>query len=95
MKTIDTRYVGTYYGLMSKRVNLTLSTDAELLRRARIAARSMGKSLNQLIREYLERLSRTDDDPESLSEEFRRLSLESRGRSGGEPIDRGRLHERS
>lgn len=93
--TIDTEHVGTYYVCMGKRVNLTLAADAELIRRARAVARSMGKSLNQLIREYLERISRKEEDSRSLSEEFRRLSLESGGHSGGRTIDRDELHERS
>lgn len=95
MKTVDTDYARTYYVSMTKRTNLTLSADAELLRRSRAVAQAMGKSLNQLIREYLERISRTDDAPEELSREFRLLSLGSRGGSGGEPIDRDELHERS
>lgn len=44
--------------------NLTLSIDAELLRRARIRALERGTSVNALVRDYLERFageSRAED----------------------------------
>ena len=74
-------------------VNLTLSIDERLVRRARRRAEAMGKSLNQLVREYLERLS-GNDDAERDVEELRRLSAESRGRSRSWRFDRDQLHER-
>ena len=74
-------------------VNLTLSIDERLVRRARRRAEAMGKSLNQLVREYLERLS-GNDDAERDVEELRRLSAESRGRSHSWRFDRDQLHER-
>ena len=75
-------------------MNVTLAIDDELLREARKVAQSMGKSVNQLIREYLERLTRRDDAAGDI-EEFRRLSLEGRGRSRGRRWTRDELHERS
>ena len=74
-------------------VNLTLSIDERLVRRARRRAEAMGKSLNQLVREYLERLS-GNDDAERDVEELRRLSTESRGRSRSWRFNRDQLHER-
>lgn len=82
----------TYYVLMRR--NLTLSLDEELLQRARQVARRMGKSLNQLVREYLEVLTRRDE-VEGDMEELRRLSAEGGGRSGERRIVRDELHERS
>ncbi|MGH2784046.1 MAG: DUF6364 family protein [Actinomycetota bacterium] len=38
--------------------NLTLSLDAELLRRARIRALERGTSVNAIVREYLEEYAR-------------------------------------
>lgn len=72
-------------------VNVTLSLDAQTVARARKKAQSLGKSLNQAIREYLERLAGADD-PENSIAEFRRLS--GRGRSRGWRFNRNELHER-
>ena len=75
-------------------MNLTLSIDERLLREARRVAESMGKSVNQLVREYFEQLTRRDRTEDDI-EEFRRLSLEGVGRSEGWRFDREELHERS
>jgi hypothetical protein len=75
-------------------MNLTLSVDERTAARARKRAQAMGKSLNQLVREYLERLGGSDDAPQDV-EELRRLSLEGRGRSRGWRFNRDELHERS
>jgi hypothetical protein len=75
-------------------MNLTLSIDARLLKEAREVAAAMGKSVNQLVREYLQQLTARDDVERDL-EELRRLSEESGGHSGGRRIDRDELHERS
>jgi len=37
-------------------MNITLSVDEQVAQRAREAAQKMGKSLNQVVREYLEQL---------------------------------------
>ena len=63
-------------------MNLTLSVDERVLKRAREIARSFGKSVNQLVREYLEHLTAEDDVRRDI-EELRRLSAASGGRSGG------------
>ncbi|UCF66582.1 MAG: MerR family transcriptional regulator [Acidobacteriota bacterium] len=76
-------------------MNITLSADEDLLRRARAVARSMGKSLNQVIREYLEQLTQSGAARDELIAELRSLSLESGGRSKGWTFDRDELHERS
>lgn len=75
-------------------MNLTLSIDDRLLKEAREVARSMGKSVNQLVREYLEQLT-SKDEAERDIEELRRLSEESHGRSRGWKFDREEIHERS
>jgi len=54
-------------------MNVTLSVDAQLLARARKKAEALGKSLNQLIRDYLQSLAGVDDRNESIAE-FKRLS---------------------
>lgn len=75
------------------RKNLTLSVDDQVLRRARQVARRMGKSLNQMVREYLESLTRQADAERDV-EELRRLSAEGAGGSGRRRLDRDALHER-
>ena len=75
-------------------MNLTLSIDERLVKDARKTAAAMGKSLNQLIREYLEQLTaraRPADDVEEL----RRLTKDGAGRSRGWTFNREELHERS
>ena len=75
-------------------MNLTLSIDDRLLEEARKVARSMGKSVNQIVREHLEQLT-SRDAAERDVEELRRLSMESEGRSAGWKFDREEIHERS
>jgi Ribbon-helix-helix protein, copG family len=73
-------------------MNVTLSTDEQLVARARKKAAALGKSLNQLIRDYLQRLA-GGDDPERSIEEFKRLS--GRGHSRGWRFNRNEILERS
>ena len=75
-------------------MNVTLSIDERLVERARKKAEALGKSLNQLIRDYLERLA-GGGDPERDLEELERLSTHGRGRSRGWRFRRDDLHERS
>lgn len=75
-------------------MNITLSIDRQLVERARKAAESMGKSLNQVIRDYLGYLA-GEGELEAELEELTALSLASGGRSRGWKFDRGSLHERS
>jgi len=75
-------------------VNVTMSVDERVLERARKKAEALGKSLNQLVREYLERLG-GGDEPEKDVAELRRLSKRSAGRSRGWRYSRDELHERS
>jgi len=80
--------VYTYYVLM----NVTLSIDDQLVSRARKKAEAMGKSLNQLIRDYLQSVA-GGDNPERSIEEFKRLS--GHGHSRGWRFNRDEIHERS
>jgi hypothetical protein len=74
-------------------MNITLAVDGQLVKRARKIAQAQGKSLNQYIREQLERLT-AQDDPESWVAEFERLSRQSAGRSDGRRVGRDEMHER-
>jgi hypothetical protein len=75
-------------------MNLTLSVDERLVRRARKKAGAMGKSLNQLVREYLERLAGSDDAERDVAE-LQQLSRESRGHARRWRFNRDELHERA
>jgi hypothetical protein len=74
-------------------MNVTLSVDDQVLERARKLAATMGKSVNQMVREYLERLTSLDDAERDI-EELRRLSIDSGGDPRGWRFDRDEIHER-
>ena len=73
-------------------VNVTLSIDDQLVARSRKRAQALGKSLNQLIRDYLQTIA-TGDDAERSIEEFEQLS--GQGHSRGWRFNRDEIHERS
>ncbi len=73
-------------------MNVTLSIDEQTLAKARKKAEALGKSLNQLVRDYLQKLA-GGDDPEKSIEEFKRLS--GHGNSQGWRFNREEIHERS
>jgi hypothetical protein len=72
-------------------MNVTLSIDDQLVTRARKKAEVLGKSLNQLIRDYLQTVV-GEDDTERDIEEFGRLS--GKGNSRGWKFNRDEIHER-
>jgi hypothetical protein len=72
-------------------VNVTLSIDDQLVNQARKKAEALGKSLNQLIRDYLQTVV-GGDDPERSIEEFKRLS--GLGHSRGWRFNRDEIRER-
>jgi hypothetical protein len=86
---LDTALVRTYYVYM----NITLSVDDEVIRRARQKAEVLGTSVNQLVRDYLEQLTGTSDRVAN-AEEFARLSRLSHGNSRGWKFNREEIHER-
>ena len=72
-------------------MNVTLSIDDQVVARARKKAEALGKSLNQLIRDYLQTVA-GGDDPERSIDEFRRLS--GQGNSSGWRFNRDEIHAR-
>ena len=74
-------------------MNITLSIDEQVVRKARQIASVRGTSLNQLVRDYLEDLTR-HNDMQSVLDELDAMWSESTGRSQG-PWTREELHERS
>lgn len=73
-------------------MNVTLSIDEQVIDRARKKAAVLGKSLNQLVREYLQSLAGGDNAERSI-EEYNRLS--GRGHPHGWRFNRNEIHERS
>ena len=86
---LDTALVRTYYVYM----NITLSVDDEVIRRARQKAEVLGTSVNQLVRDYLEQLTGTSDRVANAAE-FARLSRIAPGNSRGWKFNREEIHER-
>ena len=74
-------------------MNLTLSVDEEVVRKAREKAERLGTSVNQLVRDYLENLAGRAE-PESVAEEFTQLSQLSQGDAKGWKFNRDELHDR-
>ena len=74
-------------------MNLTLSVDDAVVESARRHAEALGKSLNQLVREYLERLA-GKSDLEAAAAEFREISRNPQGNSRGWKFNREEIHER-
>ncbi|MGP8244808.1 MAG: DUF6364 family protein [Bryobacteraceae bacterium] len=74
-------------------MNVTLSLDDEVIRKARRRAEAMGTSVNQLVREYLEQFT-GKTDPNADAAEFERLSRTAQGNPGGWKFDREELHVR-
>ena len=72
-------------------MNITLAADKQVVEKARKVARSMGKSLNQLIREYLERVAGLESQEAVVAE----LESLGDGDSGGWTFERDELYERS
>jgi hypothetical protein len=75
-------------------MNVTLSLDKVVAEQARKAAQALGKSLNQVVREFLEEFAGSTSAEHDV-EEMLRLSKESGGRSRGWVFRRDEIHERS
>ena len=74
-------------------MNITISVDDEILERVRRHAESIGKNVDQLVREYLEQLARKPS-PQADADEWERLSREPKGNSRGWKFNRDEIHER-
>ena len=74
-------------------MNLTLSVDEATVQKARHRAEALGTSINQLVREYLERLA-GEANREQDATEFERLSRIAQGNSRGWKFNREELHKR-
>jgi hypothetical protein len=75
-------------------MNLTLSLDEDTVARAREVAKASGKSLNQLVREYIQSLAGTPD-PEVTIARLHELWAEAGGDSKGQKICRDDAYDRA
>jgi hypothetical protein len=64
-------------------MNITLSVDEQVVQRARAAAAAMGKSLNQLVREYLASLAASGDTDDGDSPASKRRRSNGSSACGG------------
>jgi len=74
-------------------MNITLSVDERVAENAREAARKMGKSLNQAVRDYLEQLAGSTRSQQEW-DEFEHSCLNSSGRLNGWKFDREEANAR-
>jgi len=74
-------------------MNLTLSVDEQVAQRARDAARKMGKSLNQAVRDYLEQLAGTALRQQQWAQ-FEARCRQSQAKLKGWRFDRDEANER-
>lgn len=73
--------------------NLTLSIDEKTIGRARDAAQAMGTSLNQLVRDHIERLSGADQRVAD-HDAFEARAVAGKGRLNGWKFDREEANSR-
>jgi hypothetical protein len=74
--------------------NITLSADEDLIAKVRAYAQARNTTLDQLVRDYLQRVT-GQIDPQQAAEEFAELARSRPGRSDeGYVFDRSALHAR-
>jgi antitoxin component of RelBE/YafQ-DinJ toxin-antitoxin module len=75
-------------------MNITFSVDEGIAEQARKAAQAMGKSLNQAVRDYLERLAGGSQLAADLAD-FERSALATPGRLQGWRLTREEANRRA
>jgi hypothetical protein len=74
-------------------MNVTLSIEDEVVRRAREVARRQNKSLNQMIREYLGSVTAAESSRSAVDDLFALIDAGG-GDSAGRTWSRDEVHER-
>ncbi len=74
-------------------MNITLSVDEQVAARAREAAKKLGKSLNQLVRDYLEQLAGGARRSQQWTD-FEQRCLQSDGQLGDWKFNRDEANAR-
>ncbi|HSW08608.1 DUF6364 family protein [Aquabacterium sp.] len=75
-------------------MNITLSVDERIAEQARAAAATLGKSLNQAVRDYLEQLAGSEQLASELRA-FEQSALDTPGRLDGWHFDREEANRRA
>ena len=75
--------------------NLTITSDDEVLEKARIRALREGTSVNAVLREFLESYAGIRNEQMAAVRELLDASQKATSRSGGRSWTRDELHERS
>ncbi|SHN01039.1 MerR family transcriptional regulator [Rhizobacter sp. OV335] len=75
-------------------MNITFSVDERIAEQARAAAATMGKSLNQAVRDYLEQLAGSQQLANEL-QAFEQSARATPGRLGGWHFDREEANRRA
>ena len=75
-------------------MNITLSIDEKIVKQARKVAQAQGKSLNQMIRDYLHQMT-AQGDAQNEMKELRELSTRGQGKSAGWRFNREEIHEKT
>ncbi len=74
--------------------NITLSVDERVLAAVRRYAAEHNSSVNALVREFLSRISQSEDRARNARRRIRELSNRSRARIGSRSWNREDLHDR-
>ena len=77
----------------AKTMNITLSVDEQVAQRAREAAKKMGKSLNQVVRDYLVQLAGSGRRSQQWTQ-FEARCLQSDAKLGNWRFDRDEANAR-
>lgn len=72
-------------------MNLTLAVDDKIVERARMTAAASGKSLNQVVREFLEQLAGVPALDSEVAE-LRQLAMKGRGSEPGWRFERDEIY---
>jgi predicted transcriptional regulator len=79
---------------MSKKTNITLKLDSDLLRRVKVLAAQKGTSVSAMLATTLEEVVSKDDEYEDARKRAITLMKESTGHGWQKPRSRDELHER-
>ena len=74
--------------------NLTIAIEDNLLQRARLRATEQGRSINALLREYLEAFAGSANRRDRAIDSFQKLADRAATGSGSRRWSRDELHER-
>ncbi|MCK5199328.1 MAG: hypothetical protein KAR21_13305 [Spirochaetales bacterium] len=75
-------------------MNITLSADKDLINNSRLYAEKHNTTLNNLVREYLKRIT-NESETKNIAEEFETLARDNSGRSSGNyKFDRDEIYDR-